>query len=152
MNYIIYEISLLAEHFGINAKPVIAIPHVHQFSKNELTNEYEFSTEVKAAYRRGVYLLGMECFTKDNLGKPILLNNGKRGFKIPLPSTYTTNCGWGNGRTGWEVVQGDIAGFSNGYMYISQPGTVKVRYVNNGYLTTKRMDLPYAVKYKKRKH
>ena len=26
------------------------------------------------------------------------------------------------------------------------------RYINNGYLTTKRIDLPYAVKYKKRKH
>lgn len=26
------------------------------------------------------------------------------------------------------------------------------RYVNNGYLKTKRIDLPYAVKYKKRKH
>jgi len=26
------------------------------------------------------------------------------------------------------------------------------RYINKGYLTTTRMDLPYAVKYKKRKH
>lgn len=30
--------------------------------------------------------------------------------------------------------------------------TTLYRYVNNGYLTTKRMDLPYAVTYKKRKH
>lgn len=30
--------------------------------------------------------------------------------------------------------------------------TTLYRYVNKGYLTTKRMDLPYAVKYKKRKH
>jgi IS30 family transposase len=30
--------------------------------------------------------------------------------------------------------------------------TTLYRYINNGYLTTKRMDLPYAVKYKKRKH
>ena len=30
--------------------------------------------------------------------------------------------------------------------------TTLYRYVNNGYLTTKRIDLPYAVKYKKRKH
>lgn len=30
--------------------------------------------------------------------------------------------------------------------------TTLYRYINNGYLTTKRIDLPYAVKYKKRKH
>lgn len=30
--------------------------------------------------------------------------------------------------------------------------TTLYRYINKGYLTTKRMDLPYAVKYKKRKH
>ena len=30
--------------------------------------------------------------------------------------------------------------------------TTLFRYINNGYLTTKRIDLPYAVKYKKRKH
>lgn len=30
--------------------------------------------------------------------------------------------------------------------------TTLYRYINEGYLTTKRIDLPYAVKYKKRKH
>ena len=30
--------------------------------------------------------------------------------------------------------------------------TTLYRYINNGYLTTKRIDLPYATKYKKRKH
>lgn len=30
--------------------------------------------------------------------------------------------------------------------------TTLYRYINNGYLTTKRIDLPFAVKYKKRKH
>lgn len=30
--------------------------------------------------------------------------------------------------------------------------TTLYRYINKGYLTTSRMDLPYAVKYKKRKH
>lgn len=30
--------------------------------------------------------------------------------------------------------------------------TTLYRYINKGYLTTKRIDLPYAVKYKKRKH
>lgn len=35
---------------------------------------------------------------------------------------------------------------------INKSVTTLYRYVNNGYLTTKRIDLPYAVKYKKRKH
>lgn len=35
---------------------------------------------------------------------------------------------------------------------ISKSVTTLYRYVNNGYLTTKRTDLPYAVTYKKRKH
>ena len=35
---------------------------------------------------------------------------------------------------------------------INKSITTLYRYVNNGYLTTKRTDLPYAVTYKKRKH
>ena len=35
---------------------------------------------------------------------------------------------------------------------IDKSVTTLYRYVNNGYLTTKRTDLPYAVKYKKRKY
>lgn len=35
---------------------------------------------------------------------------------------------------------------------INKSVTTLYRYVNNGYLTTKRINLPYAVKYKKRKH
>lgn len=35
---------------------------------------------------------------------------------------------------------------------IDKSVTTLYRYINNGYLTTKRIDLPYAVKYKKRKH
>ena len=35
---------------------------------------------------------------------------------------------------------------------IDKSVTTLYRYVNNGYLTTKRIDLPYAVTYKKRKH
>jgi len=35
---------------------------------------------------------------------------------------------------------------------IDKSVTTLYRYVNEGYLTTKRMDLPYAVTYKKRKH
>lgn len=35
---------------------------------------------------------------------------------------------------------------------INKSVTTLYRYINNGFLTTSRMDLPYAVKYKKRKH
>ena len=35
---------------------------------------------------------------------------------------------------------------------IDKSVTTLYRYINNGYLTTKRIDLPYAVTYKKRKH
>ncbi len=35
---------------------------------------------------------------------------------------------------------------------INKSVTTLYRYINKGYLTTKRIDLPYAVKYKKRKH
>ena len=35
---------------------------------------------------------------------------------------------------------------------IDKSVTTLYRYINKGYLTTSRMDLPYAVKYKKRKH
>jgi len=35
---------------------------------------------------------------------------------------------------------------------INKSITTLYRYINNGYLTTKRIDLPYAVKYKKRKY
>jgi len=35
---------------------------------------------------------------------------------------------------------------------IDKSVTTIYRYINNGYLTTKRVDLPYAVIYKKRKH
>lgn len=35
---------------------------------------------------------------------------------------------------------------------IHQSTTTLYRYINKGYLTTKRIDLPYAVKYKKRNH
>lgn len=38
------------------------------------------------------------------------------------------------------------------YDSIKQSITTLYRYINKGYLTTKRIDLPYAVKYKKRKY
>ena len=69
LKYVIYEISLLADRFGINAKPALAMPEVDQFQFNDKTQEWEFSKEVKSAYSRGVYLLGKECFKGDVLGE-----------------------------------------------------------------------------------
>lgn len=69
LKYVIYEISLLADRFGINAKPALAMPDVDQFQFNDKTQEWEFSKEVKSAYSRGVYLLGKECFKGDVLGE-----------------------------------------------------------------------------------
>jgi hypothetical protein len=69
LNYIIYEIKLLADRFGLNAQAALAMPEIEQFQFNDKTNEWEFSKEVKSAYSRGVYLLGKECFRNDNLGK-----------------------------------------------------------------------------------
>ena len=69
LKYVIYEISLLADRFGINAKPALAMPEINQFQFNDKTQEWEFSKEVKSAYSRGVYLLGKECFKGDVLGE-----------------------------------------------------------------------------------
>ncbi len=66
---VIYEISLLADRFGINVKPALAMPKVDQFQFNDKTNEWKFSKEVKSAYSHGVYLLGKECFKGDVLGE-----------------------------------------------------------------------------------
>ncbi len=69
LKYIIYEISLEAERFGINAKAALAMPEVDQFKFNKQKQEWEFSSEVKNAYSRGVYLIGKECFKDDALGE-----------------------------------------------------------------------------------
>ena len=69
LKYVIYEISLLADRFGINAKPALAMPEIDQFQFNDQKQQWEFSKEVKSAYSRGVYLLGKECFKSDVLGE-----------------------------------------------------------------------------------
>lgn len=62
LNYILYEISLLAQEFGIHAIPVLAAPSVSQYVVDDGTGELVLSQEVEAAKRRGVILLGHECF------------------------------------------------------------------------------------------
>lgn len=69
LNYILYEISLLADRFGLHAKPVLAAPAVEQFQTNPETGLRELSNTVKAALTRGVYLLGKECFQQDAIGQ-----------------------------------------------------------------------------------
>ncbi len=61
LNYIFYEVSLLADRFGVNAKPVLAAPQLPQFAEDEQGNR-TFSSDVLNALKRGVYLLGTECF------------------------------------------------------------------------------------------
>lgn len=68
LNYILYEISLLAKQFGINAKPVLATPFLPQF-QNNTDGSVSFSKEVKQALKRGVYLLGDICFQSGMLGQ-----------------------------------------------------------------------------------
>lgn len=71
LNYVCYEVSLLADRFGINARTVLAAPKVPQFDGREP------SRLVKKAWKRGVYLLGDACFADGNLGK--VLDNIARG-------------------------------------------------------------------------
>lgn len=72
LNYVCYEVSVLASRFGINAKTVLAAPNVPQFDDNG-----NRSQRVKHAMSRGVYLLGDKCFEPGCLGK--VLDNIARG-------------------------------------------------------------------------
>ena len=65
LNYILYEITLLAEHFGINAKPILVAPCFDQFTTDPETGDKTYSQPVTHALRRGVYLIGKECMQDD---------------------------------------------------------------------------------------
>ena len=73
LNYVVYEISLLAEKFGINPKAVLAAPALDQF-RMTATGEVLYSVPVENALRRGVYLLGRECFTSCQILGKVLSN------------------------------------------------------------------------------
>lgn len=68
-NYVLYEISLLAEHFGINAKPVLVASCFSQFETDPNTGAKIHSREVRHALRRGVYVVGQECLRENVLGR-----------------------------------------------------------------------------------
>lgn len=63
LNHVCYEVSNLADAFGIHAAKVLAAPNVPQFEDGKL------GSSVRHALSRGVYLLGDKCFEDDNLGR-----------------------------------------------------------------------------------
>lgn len=65
VNHVCYEVCEVADHFGLNAKKLLAAPNVPQYDKKT----GELSRYVKHAMSRGVYLLGDVCFEKDRLGQ-----------------------------------------------------------------------------------
>lgn len=65
LNQVCYEVSLLANRFGVNAIPVLAAPLVPMFDGDTgLQSKY-----MKQAVRRGVCLLGRECFETDRVAQ-----------------------------------------------------------------------------------
>lgn len=54
-----------------------------------------------------------------------------KGFRVKLPEVTSNNTP-GYGVAGWTVYSGNCV-IADDYMYISQPGTVKVRYYSKGY-------------------
>ena len=65
MNQVCYEVSLLADRFGVNAIPVLAAPMVPMFEGDTgIPSKY-----MKQAIRRGVCLLGRECFEADQVAQ-----------------------------------------------------------------------------------
>jgi hypothetical protein len=73
LNYVCYEVSQLADAFGIQAKTVLAAPNVPQFEGKARHNL------VKRAMSRNVYLLGDRCFEPGNLEQ--VLRNIDQGME-----------------------------------------------------------------------
>lgn len=65
LNQVCYEVSLLADRFGVNAIPVLAAPLVPMFDGDTGVQ----SKYMKQAARRGVCLLGKECFETDRVAQ-----------------------------------------------------------------------------------
>ncbi len=81
LNYVIYEVSLLAEKFGINPKICIAAPALKQFER-DYTGKRVYSTPVYKCLSRGVYLLGNECLKDSATLSQVLTNimDGKENW------------------------------------------------------------------------
>lgn len=65
LNHVCYEVSLLADRFGVNAVPVLAAPLIPMFDGDTGVQ----SKYMKQAARRGVCLLGKECFETDRVAQ-----------------------------------------------------------------------------------
>ncbi len=65
LNQVCYEVSLLADRFGVNAIPVLAAPLVPMFDGDTGVQ----SKYMKQAARRGICLLGRECFETDQVAQ-----------------------------------------------------------------------------------
>lgn len=74
LNNVCYEVSGLADTFGIHATRVLAAPIVPQFENDGKLGHY-----VQRALSRGVYLLGDKCFEDGNLSR--VLDRIARGDK-----------------------------------------------------------------------
>lgn len=71
LNYILYEISLIAQRFGINATPVLVAPALKQLNDSRQDGQQELSNVAKLALKRGVYLLGEECIQRNLIGQTL---------------------------------------------------------------------------------
>lgn len=65
VNHVCYEVCQIADHFGLNAKKILAAPNVPQFGEKDGA----LHEKVRHAMSRGVYLLGDACFQGDRLGQ-----------------------------------------------------------------------------------
>lgn len=63
LNYVCYEVSELANAFGIHATRILAAPRLRQFENGKLGHY------VQRARSRDVYLLGDKCFEDGNLSR-----------------------------------------------------------------------------------
>lgn len=71
LNYVLYEISILTDRFGVNAVPVLAAPRISRYETDD-QGVRKLSNEARSALKRGVFLLGAEYFQSSAvLGKTL---------------------------------------------------------------------------------
>ncbi len=67
-NSFLYEVSYLANRFGLNARAVLAAPRIAMFSTDPMSGNPVLSPAASHARQRNVYLLGTECFESGKIG------------------------------------------------------------------------------------
>lgn len=98
------------------------------WKKIEITLSSYSGSGTQAASSANIYTLSM--WVSGDKPADFALGTYK-GFRVKLPEV-TSNNAPGYGTSGWTVYSGDCV-INGDYMYISQPGTVKVRYCTEGY-------------------